>query len=411
MFHLPLAGDGGVAPDTTLGKADQPIEVEPIGKAVTAVLLDLLPWGLAVLLHAAVILLSIFVVWQVGTAQANMRGGADLPELRPSGGDRGAPVVPDPLVVPTRKPNGPDNPLIPHSPVRPNPPGGPNRPPTPSGPVPTLSGEKPTPFRIIGPGPEGGGIFPALPSVGPARPGNPDGPANDQPRGDITGGGHLHLAFIIDGSGALIEGMPFVIDQLKVFVNDLGPDQEFAIFFFQGDKVKQVVDGKIRDVNEHAGFIAGTPFNKSRACEALDEVRPEGVSNPAKAIQVAFSDRYPPNVVYILSQNITGTGQYELRRETLLAAVEKYNGPEGKIAREPTPKREGQRVPPAVINAIQYLYPDPLQQQGFTKATLEDLVDQNNARIAEYWKKWYPQEDPPQGRYKYVDATALLGTN
>jgi len=81
MFHLPLAGDGGVAPDTTLGKADQPIEVEPIGKAVTAVLLDLLPWGLAVLLHAAVILLSIFVAWQAGPAQAKSTSGADAGEV------------------------------------------------------------------------------------------------------------------------------------------------------------------------------------------------------------------------------------------------------------------------------------------------------------------------------------------
>ena len=233
----------------------------------------------------------------------------------------------------------------------------------------------------------------------------------DRTRLGIGHSGPIRYAFLIDDSGALLEGMPYVIDQLKMFVRELTPDDEFAIFFFQGSRVKQVVDNEIRDVTEHQGFTAGIALQKARTLEALDKVHPEGISNPTKAIQVLFADAHPPDVVYILSQNITGTGRYELRREVLLQAVEKYNPAAGKAA--VGPKGEALQLPPAVIHTIQYLYPDPLVQQGFAKATLEELVDQNNIRIAAYWKKrgGLKGNPPPRGKFKYMDATELLGVD
>ena len=66
-------------------------------------------------------------------------------------------------------------------------------------------------------------------------------------RGDGVGdgdGGPPRYTFIIDASGSLIEGLPFVIDALKQFVNEREEDEEFAIFFFQGGKCFQVVDKK-----------------------------------------------------------------------------------------------------------------------------------------------------------------------
>ena len=88
-------------------------------------------------------------------------------------------------------------------------------------------------------------------------------------------------------------------------------------------------------------------------------MRPTGLSNPVKAITRAI--QYQPEVIFLLSDNITGQGRYEVDQKQLLAQIEHAN------SRSRT-----------VINTIQFLYPDHLARYGL-KPTLEEIADKTEA--------------------------------
>jgi hypothetical protein len=78
-----------------------------------------------------------------------------------------------------------------------------------------------------------------------------------------------------------------------------------------------------------------------------ESVVPSGRSNPVEAIERALDLK--PQVVFLLSSNITGSGRYEVDLDALMARLDKLN---------PANPVDGRR--PAVINCIQFLDPDPL---------------------------------------------------
>ena len=82
---------------------------------------------------------------------------------------------------------------------------------------------------------------------------------------------------------------------------------------------------------------------------------PRGTSNPIKAIETAMG--FEPDVIFLLSENITGGGQWEIDQRDLLALLETLN---------PLDPRSGQRR--TTINCIQFLDPDPLE-------TLKKIAD------------------------------------
>jgi len=77
------------------------------------------------------------------------------------------------------------------------------------------------------------------------------------------------------------------------------------------------------------------------------EVRCGGKSNPVVAIRTAM--KLQPDVIYLLSENITGSGRYEVPPDELIAQLEKLN---------PVDPRNGRRR--VQINCIQYLTKDSL---------------------------------------------------
>jgi hypothetical protein len=156
-------------------------------------------------------------------------------------------------------------------------------------------------------------------------------------------------------------------------------------------------------------YSPGTPLYRDQAIAALASVRPEGSSDVRPALRAAFSDVFPPDVVYILSANITGAGQYEINRKVLLEALATYNPAEGKLARQAD--GSGVRVGPALVYAIQFLQPDPLLKQNMARSSLDELVQENNARIAEYWHKVAPDVVPPAGTYRYLGCEELFGSD
>ena len=97
-------------------------------------------------------------------------------------------------------------------------------------------------------------------------------------------------------------------------------------------------------------------------------VTPKGTTNPVKALRRAF--QYQPQLVFLLSDAITGQGQYEIDQRLLLDEIEQ-------------PNRSGTK-----INTIQFIQEDPLVKAGLAP-TMKLIADQSG------------------GVYKYVPESEL----
>jgi hypothetical protein len=285
-------------------------------------LVELLPWTVSVLLHMGLVLVAFFVVWSM----------VDAPE-------EAGPVVQitaDPDVPPTFTPPPPDvriEPAAASSKI--------DRMDLPRAAV-TLADLRhdPADIPIIGVSTDR-----ALPSSRP--PGgifdDGDGPG---PGGDGHGRPAVHV-FVIDASGSLIDSLPYVISNLRDRLLAMGDDELFSVIFFQRDMAIEVPPaGLKRGADARAKVIDWITLERGH-------IRPRGSSNPLAALKLALSRR--PDVIWLLSDNITGRGRYELAQDDLLASVRQF-------------KRQYQ-CPQVRINTIQFLYADPL---GTLKAIAEE---------------------------------------
>jgi len=144
----------------------------------------------------------------------------------------------------------------------------------------------------------------------------------------------------------------------------LNEAQAFTVIFFQGDKA---IEAPPR------GLKKATPQTKQRVMEWIDPISGNiipagGDTDPVPALKQAL--RYKPQLLFMLSDNITGRGKYELIQKSFIAEVNKAN------------------VAATKINTIQFLYPDPLTRYGF-KGTLELVAGESG------------------GIYKFVDGREL----
>jgi hypothetical protein len=151
-------------------------------------------------------------------------------------------------------------------------------------------------------------------------------------------GGNAHkIIYIVDASGSLIDTLPFVIKELKRSISELSDKQQFTVIFFQAGREVEVPP---------RGWKYATPENKTKVANWITleqgNIIPRGSTDPVAAIKLAM--RYKPELVFILSDNITGKGRYEVDRSDLMALLEQSNK-DKKIK----------------INTIQFLYPDPLK--------------------------------------------------
>ena len=172
------------------------------------------------------------------------------------------------------------------------------------------------------------------------------------------GGNARKIVYIIDASGSLMDSFSYVINELQRSITQLGKRQRFAVIFFQGDRAPVQVPP--------AGLQPATAANKDKVIKWIDpsagNIAPGGSTNPIKAIQLAL--RYRPQLIFLLSDNITGSDQYEVDQHRLLKAIKQANTHRTAIA------------------TIQFIYPDQFN-------TLELIAEQNG------------------GEYKFVDAREL----
>ncbi|MBX3373322.1 MAG: hypothetical protein KF817_05760 [Phycisphaeraceae bacterium] len=149
------------------------------------------------------------------------------------------------------------------------------------------------------------------------------------------------IVFVLDASGSMVRSMSIVIDELRRSLAALGPRQEFAIVFFR--RSEAIV------VPPQGRLVPATEADKARALAWIERsILPEGRSNPLAALEYALSLR--PDVIFLLSEDITGSGEFEIDQRDLLARLDVVN---------PVDPRTGRRR--ARINCVQFLDPDPLR--------------------------------------------------
>lgn len=344
MFGLRFAGSSsgrpGIGPegDDALPSDDdhnREDEQESLGDEVNAVLLSLLPWGISILFHVGLVLLAIFVVWST-IDPLNQEDEVIIPIARLS------PTPGAPLTMKTTKKKIKSKQRVMTKSVR--------KMPT------NLSNKVDAKIPLIG---AAGG------APGKASPFGTTVRTESGARATMygSGGNAKRIAYIIDASGSLLDSMPFVINEIKRSVSELSDKQSFTIIFFQGERAIEVPPN---------GLKKATSDLKQRVIDWIDldsgNVIPKGRSNPVKAIQLAL--RYKPQLVFLLSDNITGHGKYETNQDRLVKEIKKANSGNTKI------------------NTIQFLYADPLSRVGL-KPTLE-LISESTGGI-----------------YKFVDGREL----
>jgi len=161
-----------------------------------------------------------------------------------------------------------------------------------------------------------------------------------------AGGNARKIVYLVDASGSLIDTLPFVLKELKDSIAGLVDEQQYTVIFFQAGEPIEAPP---------TGWKSATPENKRRTFEFIrlesGNIVPRGKTDPIKALRLAM--RYKPELMFILSDNITGRGQYEVGREDLLRFLNEVN-----------------KDRKTTINTIQFLYPDPLN-------TLTDIAKEH----------------------------------
>lgn len=182
------------------------------------------------------------------------------------------------------------------------------------------------------------------------------------------GGNAQSVVFVIDASGSLVDTYPFVIEELKRSILELTDQQSFQVVFFTG-----LADEPVFARGEDRRMYPATQANKRMVIDWIDldshNVEIGGQGNPVAGIQSGLS--LEPELIYLLSDNITGSGKYEIQRDRLIRAVRDAN------------------VNGTKINTIQFLYPDRLNPNEEEKWTLFRIARDSG------------------GRFKFVDAQEL----
>lgn len=133
--------------------------------------------------------------------------------------------------------------------------------------------------------------------------------------GGVNAPAARRIVFVVDASGSMIGAYPAVIDQVERTLRRLVPRQSFSVVLFRAGVAEPLpIDGRLR---------AATTPAIDEAAEWMRNLRPEGRSDPAAALRAAFA--VDPEVVYLVSTDITGAGVYEIDRDALLELLDRLN--------------------------------------------------------------------------------------
>ena len=157
--------------------------------------------------------------------------------------------------------------------------------------------------------------------------------------GGVSAPAATRIVFVVDASGSMIGAFPSVVREVERTLRQLDPRQSFSLVLFREGEVLGLPDrnGRLRPATAAAvDGAAGWMRNQT----------PKGRSDPSVALRRAFN--LDPQVIYVVSTDITGAGEYEVDRDELFELLDELNPRDGRGRRD------------AMIRCIQLLDEDPL---------------------------------------------------
>ncbi len=328
-------------------------EERSVGDEVNDTVMELLPWGISFLFHMGLVLLALFIVWTA--TMALPEEAASVPTMKLS-------QTPQSMVDVTEMQEVSSESSMSKATV--------------PRPVESRSVSEST---VVQQNPTAIGAGIPAASSGSIQ-GTGTGNAPGLGVGFIGMGGNAHrIVFLVDASGSLIADLPFVVKELKKSISALSDEQAFQVIFYRGT---EATGQSIIRIPISNNLIPASRENKAAALAWLDrpsEYSPGGRAEPVKAIQSAF--QLNPELIFLLSDNIDGTGIYEFKQQQLLEEVTRVN--------TPLPGSDKRR---AMINTIQFIDKPAIYTNG-GKGTLQLLADQNGGLY-----KWVQEEEVGLGR-------------
>jgi hypothetical protein len=160
-----------------------------------------------------------------------------------------------------------------------------------------------------------------------------------------TRGNARRIVFVIDASGSVLDVFPFIKRELKRSINQLSEQQEFHVILSQGGRPVEMPPARWKPADAS---------NKQAAIDWIDRQTATEAGSNQRSIEVAL--RYRPQLMYLLSDEITGKGRFEVPKDMLIRAIRDANDADTKI------------------NTVQFIYEDPLTQFGQV-GTMQAIAD------------------------------------
>ncbi len=276
---------------------------DEVQEEVSRTLVAMVPWTVSLLLHAALVMLAIWIVYSEIIREEPDREIQPVPQLSP---DPGTPQVTD-------------RPQEQQETAR-------QRTLTPDDAQTDAQVDSPVPTQDTSIAIQGGADAAANPFDGDV--GDTDAPFAGSEFYGTELGNVRRVAFLVDASGSLTDTLPFVINEINSTLRDFVSEQHFSIIFFQTAANRGFVE--VPDANGARGRMhQATDSNKAHAQQWMapraHNVIPQGQQNPREtlipALQHALRMNPRPELVILLSDNILGQGRYEIDRQTLLRSV------------------------------------------------------------------------------------------
>ncbi len=319
MLKLPFA-------DVPAPAAPRPSDAEPtVGDEVNAALVQVLPWGVSLVFHVALVLLAVFAVWStiaapeeeiiVPLVKLSDTPGAPLEmrEIQKVSQER----TERRTIQQSQRPQ--ERPMEQKVELKTSLIG-----------VSGLTGAKAAPFNTT-----------------------VDAGAQFQTNFFGAGGNAKKIAFVVDATGGLVDLLPIVLKELARSISGLSERQQFTVIFFSGVKGKEVQEVPPR------GWKRADASAKARAIEWIawesGNVNAGFKSNPLQAIQQAL--QLKPDLIFLLSDAATGQGKFLVEQDYFLREIKRLNASNTKI------------------NTIQFIYEDPVAKYGGT-STMKLIADQ-----------------------------------
>lgn len=158
------------------------------------------------------------------------------------------------------------------------------------------------------------------------------------------------IVYVVDASGSMVGSLPAVLNYLERSVSRLSRTQRFQVIFYGRSPHQAAPHPGDADDGTHWRLIRATPDHIRQVLAWCRRIVPGGRSNPVPALRLVFALPEPerPDAVFLLSNVVTGAGEWETDKGSLLAEIDALN---------PVRPETGRRR--TVIKTLQFLEDDP----------------------------------------------------